>query len=247
MLFAIGPALGALSTVSSLLESAASNVGQAAGNELSSLSQYFTSNGTNGQPQSQPAGSGSSTPFDSSTLAALISLQGQNATGTSGGAGLFAKLDANGDGSISKSEFENALSGAGVDTTSADSLFSKLDANGDGSITKGEIASARGGSFHHHRHHVSGGSGGGAASLLDATNADGSTTQTSTNADGSSTTTITYADGSTVSSTMPAASQNGGTSGGGTGNSGNGNLIEKLIQIQSMLLSQPAATTAAVA
>ena len=41
--FAIGPALGALSSVSSLLESAASGIGQAAGNELSALGQYFSS------------------------------------------------------------------------------------------------------------------------------------------------------------------------------------------------------------
>ncbi len=237
MVFAIGPALGALSSVSSLLESAASGIGQAASNELSALGQYFSS--SNDQTQSKPASGGASSPLDSSTLAALISLQGQGTAGTGGASGLFAKLDADGDGAVSKSEFESALGQAGVDSASADALFGKLDANGDGSISKGELAPARSGSSRHH-HSVGGGSGGGASSSSNSTSADGSTTQTTTNADGSSTTTITYADGSTVTSTTPAAS--GGGSSGGTGN-----LIEKLIQMQSMLIGQSTPTTAVVA
>jgi hypothetical protein len=247
MFFAIGPALSALSSVSSLLETAASGVGQAAGNELSALSQYFTSNSD--QSQSQPTSGGSSSPLDSGTMAALLSLQGQSSAATGGACGLFAKLDADGDGSISKSEFESALGNAGVDTNSADALFSKLDANGDGSITKSELASARHAyqGTHHHRHAGGAGQGGGVSSLLNATNADGSTTQTTANSDGSSTTTITYADGSTVTLTTLAASQNSGTSGGGSGSSGSGNLLEKLIQMQSMFISQSAPTTTAVA
>ena len=243
MLLAIGPALGALSSVSSLLESAASSIGKAAGNDLSALGQTFTAGN---QPQSNPATGGTAaSPFNTGTLATLISLQGQNTTAGGAASGLLAKLDANGDGSVSKSEFESALSGAGVDTSSADALFSKLDANGDGSISKSELASARGGYHsHHHGHRVGGsGGGGGASSLLNATNADGSTTQTATNSDGSTTTTITYADGSTVSATTPAASP----SGGGSGAPNRGNLLEQLIKMQAMLASPAAGTTAAVA
>jgi hypothetical protein len=50
-----------------------------------------------------------------------------------------------------------------------------------------------------------------------------------------------------VTLTTPAASQNSGTSGGGSGSSGSGNLLEKLIQMQSMFISQSAPTTTAVA
>jgi hypothetical protein len=247
MFIPVGLALGALSTVSSLVESAASSLAKAGGNDpLTALAQAFTGE----QPPSNPASVPAASQFDKGTLAALISLQGQGTTGASGASGasgLFAKLDADGDGTVSKSEFESTLGKAGVDTNSADTLFSKLDANGDGSISKSELASARH-AYQSHRHHHTGGAGqgGGASSLLNATNADGSTTQTTANADGSSTTTISYPDGSTVTSTTPAAAQSGGTS-GGSGSSSSGNLIEKLIQMQSMLISQSTPTTAAVA
>ena len=88
-------------------------------------------------------------------MAALISLQGQSANGVTAQSPsqLFSKLDSDGDGSISKSEFESALGGAGVDTSSADALFAKLDANGDGSISQSELAKAK----HGHHHHQGGG------------------------------------------------------------------------------------------
>ena len=77
-------------------------------------------------------------------MAALISLQGQSATGigAQSPSQLFAKLDTDGDGQISQSEFESALGAAGVDTSTADALFAKLDANGDGSISQSELAKA---------------------------------------------------------------------------------------------------------
>lgn len=235
MLFAIGPALGALSAVSSLLESAASSIGQQAGKDLSTLGQAFTAGN---QPSSNPATGGTAaSPFNSGTLAALISLQGQN--GASGASGLFGKLDTDGDGAISKSEFESTLGSAGVDTNSADALFARLDADGDGSVSKSELASARGYHSHHHGHHVGGSGGGGAASLLNATSADGSKAQTTTNPDGSTTTTVTYADGSTVSTTTTAS--------GGSGSSGRGNLLDQLIKLQAMVASPATGTTAAVA
>ena len=237
MFVPVGLALGALSSVSSLVESAASGLAKAGGNDpLSALAQAFTGD----QPPANPS-PGKPVPgqFDSGTLATLISLQGQGSAGASNAAtGLFAKLDADGNGAISKSEFESALSGAGVDTGSADALFGQLDA--DGTISKSELAAARGGYHsHHHRHHVAGGSGG-LASLMNSTSADGSKSQTTTNSDGSTTTTITYADGSTVSATTPAAQQ-------GSGTPGRGDLLEQLIKMQAMLTSPAAGTTAAVA
>jgi hypothetical protein len=235
MIIPVGLALGALSGVSSLIESAASGLAKAGGNDpLSALAQAFTGD----QPPADPAGKPAGGPFNSGTLATLISLQGQNGAG--GASGLFAKLDANSDGSISKSEFESALAGAGVDSNSADAVFGRLDADGDGSISKSELASARGGYHsHHHGHHVGGASGGGAASLLNATSADGSQTQTTSNPDGSTTTTVTYADGSTVSTTTPAS--------GGSGTPNRGNLLEQLVKLQAQLTSPANGTTAAVA
>lgn len=238
MFIPVGLALGALSSVSSLVESAASGLAKAGGKDpLSALAQAFTGED---QAQSKPASASLASRLDSGTLAALISLQGQGGAGAANTAsGLFGKLDADGNGAIGQSEFESALGSAGVDTNSADALFARLDANGDGSVSKSELASARGYQSHHQGHHVGGSGGGGAASLLNAASADGSKTQTTTNADGSTTTTITYADGSTVSTTAPVS--------GGSGTPGRGNLIEQLIKLQAMLANPAAGTTAAVA
>jgi hypothetical protein len=234
MLIPVGLALGALSGVSSLLESAASGLAKAGGNDpLSALAQAFAGD----QPPADPAGRPAAGRFDSGTLAALISLQGQSSTGTVNAAsGLFAKLDADGNGAIGKGEFESALGSAGVDANGADALFGRLDANGDGSISRSELSSPAS-----YLHHDRAGGIGRASSLLNATGADGSKTQTSTNPDGSTTTTITYADGSTVSTTAPAPQ----ASGSGTLN--RGNLLEQLIKLQAMVASPATGTTAAVA
>jgi hypothetical protein len=224
MLFALGPALGALSAVGSLLESAVSSIGQEVGNDLSALGQTFTAGN---QPSSNPATGGTTTgPFASGTLATLISLQGQSGPGSS----LFATIDADSNGSISKSEFEGALSGVGVDSNSADNVFAQLDADGDGSISQSELSSRAG---YHHRQGAHG-----ASWLLNAIGAEGATTQTTTNADNSTTTTISYTDGSTVSTTTPAS--------GGSGTP-NVNLLEQLIKLQAQLVSPATGTTTTVA
>ena len=67
---------------------------------------------------------------------------------------IFNKMDANGDGSISKDEFKKALSGThhhhfhhhtnastqAGSSTLADQLFAQIDTNGDGSMSKDELA-----------------------------------------------------------------------------------------------------------
>jgi hypothetical protein len=257
-MFPITAAAGALSYLTSFLQSSTANVGSASSSDpLLALGQTPSGNSDDGgDPLTSPlSSSGLSAPtpsFDPGMLAALVSLQGQQANaGQNGSSGLLSQLDTNGDGQISKTEFESALGSDGVDASSADALFSKLDSNGDGSVNQSELSSAQHG--HGHHHHMggagqSGGSGGGgASSLLNATNADGSTTQTSTNADGSTTTSITYADGSTVDMTTPAAGQNGGSSSGNTSRPSQSNLIEQLIKIQSQLLTQSASTLSAIA
>lgn len=231
----LGAAGGALSLLNTLLQSttAATNTG---GNPLSSLEQTLSGNGSQQQAQAV-VGSGQGTaPLSSGTLSTLISLQGQS--GANGPGGLFSKLDTDGDGSISKTEFEKALGKAGVNTSSADALFAKLDTNGDGKISQSELTKARGGHRHHH-----GGGNGGLSALLNSTDVTGASTSTTSNSDGSSTTTVTYADGSTMTLTTPAASGASGSSGG----SQQANLLEQLIKLQSQLTAQKSGGVATVA
>jgi len=176
------------------------------------------------------------------TMDALFAAQSQTsaASGSSSLASqLFSLLDTNGDGSISKSEFEATL-GQNGNTAAADSLFAKLDPNGDGSVDPGELASAlqtKGAKGHHHHHHLGGASsagaantGGGADDLLGA----GNTGQTVTNSDGSTTTTLSYADGSQITMTRPAAGS------AGTSAAAN-NFLERIIQHQAQLLASQTA------
>ena len=121
--------------------------GAANANPLSTLlDEWSGSDATTGSPPPALASTGTtggpSSSFDPGTMAALLSLQDQSATGTQGPSQFFAKLDTDGNGQISQSEFETALGSDGVDKSSADALFSKLDANGDGSISQSELTSA---------------------------------------------------------------------------------------------------------
>jgi hypothetical protein len=201
-----------------------------------------------------PAGTGSPTsglpspPLSPDTLGTLISLQGQQSDTASQAQSLFGQFDTNGDGQISKSEFESAF-GPNADTSKVDGLFSALDGNGDGSVSQGELTSAAQQAKGHHHHHMHGGGSGqsgGLADLLTATSASGATTKTATNADGTTTTTLSYADGTTISMTAPAGSTDTSSSGGSDSQSGGGNnVIEQLIRLQSEMLAQSATATAA--
>jgi hypothetical protein len=258
MSMSVGSSSDALSYIQSLLQSLANTAGNVAG--VGSIGDMFAGASTDGASGS-PTQSGTSTsafgpappPFQNGTMAALIALQGQNTTGAGGAQSLFGKLDSDGDGAVSKSEFEGALGQSGVDTSSADALFGKLDQNGDGSIDQGELTSAtKRGHGHHHHHMNADGDQGGFASLLDSTSASGAKTQTATNADGSSTTTISYADGSTVTLTTPAAPTGGASTDSGSSTqaaakSGGINLIEQLIKMQAQLGSQQGTTVSALA
>ncbi len=262
MSMSISASSNALSYIQQLLQAGSSGVGATSTDPLLTLDPTLT--GANGSDQSQtgipPIGSGVGSSFEPGTLAALISLQGQSATGVVGQSpsDLFSQLDTDGDGQISKTEFEQALGAVGVDSQSADALFGKLDANSDGSISPSEIGKAHGHGHHHHQQanstdstQAGGAQQGGLSSLLSSSDITGATTQTATNADGSTTTTISYADGTSVSMTTAAAPQNDtssnndSTNSGSTGSSGsnnNNNLIEQLIQLQSQLVTQAAST-----
>jgi hypothetical protein len=206
-----------------------------------------------GSPSAGDSASAPNSLLAPDTLDALLAVQGQNqpaiVNGDAFSKQLFSLLDSDGNGSISKSEFETAF-GQNGNNTLADQIFGKLDANGDGSVTQAELTNALNGQGqsqqvpHHHHHHFGGMGGlgasasGGANGATDPLAALGGNSQTVNNSDGSTTTTITYADGSTVSMTMPAAS---GSGAGSTGNGGNNgaaahNFIERMIQRQAQLL-----------
>ena len=262
MSMSVGASSNALSYLQLLLQQGAAGVTDpaSASDPLSTLLQSLSGPGAATDPStsaaaSTTASSGCSS-FDAGTMAALISLQGQSATGISAQSPsqLFAKLDTNGDGQISRSEFESALGAAGVDTSSADALFAKLDTNGDGSISESELTSAKRGHGHHHHHRGGGETQASASSgqnpldaLLSSADASGATTQTASNSDGSTTTTISYADGSTVEMTTPApATSDSGTPSTGTSGQSSANLLEQLIQLQAQLLSSAAPTLSAI-
>jgi hypothetical protein len=264
MSMSVSASSNALSYLQQLLQYGTSGPGATSSDPLLALDPTITgSESSSQQSNSSPIWSGSSSSFEPGTLAALISLQGQTASGVVGQSpsDLFSQLDTDGDGQISKTEFEQALGAVGVDTQSADALFGKLDANSDGNVGVGELNKAHGRGHHHHQHAESTGptqggdpQQGGLSSLLNSSDITGATTQTATNPDGSTTTTISYADGTSVSTTTSATSPNNVSSNndpnsgsGGPSSSSNDNLIEQLIKLQSQLVTQAASALSTIA
>jgi len=179
------------------------------------------------------------------TMAQLIAAQAQRQDGAEDriatrAQSLFGRMDANQDGQIDQSEFENVF-GAGADMSKVDGLFNALDADGSGGISQDELTSAAQQSHaaHHHHRHMHGGGGGGLADML-MSDTQGATTQTSANADGSTTTTISYADGSNVTMTIPGASA--GTSSDGS-STADRNALERLIRMQAQFLTPATSAT----
>ncbi|MEW6452804.1 MAG: EF-hand domain-containing protein [Pseudomonadota bacterium] len=221
---------------------------------LISLFQAFQGGQTNGMgpPPPPPDGSsGGASQFSSDTMSTMISMLGGQDSGASPLDNLMSKLDTDGDGKISQSEFEKAM-GSDADKTKADALFAKMDKDGDGSVTEGELAQAiqkaHGGHHHHHggAQQADGSQGTDPLqALLSGQGADGSSSQSTANSDGSTTTTITYADGTKISMTSPAASasssSNGSDSTSGTAALNAMNLksiIEKMIAAQAQMFTQ---------
>ena len=83
-------------------------------------------------------------------MSALLDAQSQSSAGSTTASksrsdalkDLFGQIDGDGDGKISKSEFEDALGAGGTNLAQADSVFGKLDKDGDGSVSLKELASA---------------------------------------------------------------------------------------------------------
>ncbi|MFQ3452788.1 EF-hand domain-containing protein [Bradyrhizobium sp. UFLA01-814] len=249
MLFALGAASSAIDLLSSLMSSKSTTQTGSSGQGSQTTGLFAPSTGTStstGGSTSTGSGSAQISPL---TMGALISAQSQSQTAVSNSRtaasrsdalkDLFSQIDADGNGKITQSEFENALGAGGTNTAQADDVFSKLDSNGDGSVSLDEMSQAlQGHKGGHHRHHMASGStdgsgsgagGSGSDPLMQAL--DGATSTSVTNSDGSTTTTTTYADGSKVAMTTPAASS-------ATLNAASSyNIVEQLIQRQAKAIS----------
>ncbi|MGL3209318.1 EF-hand domain-containing protein [Bradyrhizobium sp. BR 1433] len=248
MLFALGAASSAIDLLSSLMSSKSTTQTGSSSQGAKTTGLFAPSTGTS---TSTGSSTGSVSPQISPlTMGALISAQSQSQTAVSNSPtaasrsdalkDLFSQIDADGNGKITQSEFENALGAGGTNTAQADDVFSKLDSNGDGNVSLDEMSQAlqghKGGG--HHRHHMASGSTDGSGSGAGGSSSDplmqaldGATSTSVTNSDGSTTTTTTYADGSKVAMTTPAASS-------ATLNAASSyNIVEQLIQRQAKAIS----------
>lgn len=253
MLLALGAASTVWDALQSLTSSSKAAPVQTASPGQTTASPFDIDGGAN-TSAGGPSGTGASgVQISPETLSALIAAQSQ--TGASNTAptdpsqalqDLFSQIDANGDGTITKQEFEQALGAGGTNIAAADHVFNKLDGNGDGSVSLDELKQALQGAGHHGHHHLH---AGGAGEAGDSDSADptsssdpllaalaGASSTSVTNADGSTTTSITYADGSKVSLTTPAASTSS-TSSASSSATSSYNLIEQLIQREAQALS----------
>jgi Ca2+-binding EF-hand superfamily protein len=242
MVFALGAVSSALDALKSLTSSTSSS-SQTNGSSPASANPFdLSANATAPSANPTPAsGSNGGSQIAPSTLSALFAAQSQSSSATATPASaspsnalrdLFQQLDANGDGQISKSEFENALGAGGTNLANADKVFGELDKNGDGSVGIGELSSAlEGGKGHHHHGHVGGSDGAGSSAdpLLQALQ--GASSSSVTNSDGSTTTSLTYADGSKVTLTSPAAATASSNA------TSSYNIVEQLIQREAQGLS----------
>ena len=268
---ALGAASSALDALQSLTSSKSTSP-QTTGFTQSSTDPFAIA-GSPTQTGSQPPVTGGSAfaQISPETMSALLAAQSQSSTATSTSTAsttsastdpssalqdLFSQIDTNGDGQISKSEFESALGAGGTNTAQADDVFNKLDANGDGSVSLDEMQKALQGAGKggHHHHHVAdadgdstGSTSGTSGSSAGGSNTDallqalsGASSTAVTNSDGSTTTSVTYADGSKVTMTSPASST---TSSGGTSSSSatsSYNMIEQMIQREAQSISSGA-------
>jgi hypothetical protein len=255
----VGASTSAYSYLQSLLPQQSANGGQGAGSAdpVAALLQVFYPKGAAGQSGSgtgATADSGTSSSaspaaaplFSPDTMKALMSVQEQqpshaNPFLTARAQVMFSRLDANGDGQVSKSEFENVF-GSNADMSKVDGLFNALDGNGDGSVSQDELTSAVQASHAHHHghhHHVDSGQGnnGGIWQALMTSGTQGATAATTSSPDGSSTTTISYADGSKVSVTSPPGSSDPGSSDNGSSSAKEANFLEQLIRLQAQTLA----------
>src|SRR6202047_1419919 len=255
MLLALGAASSVIDAFKSLTQTKAKSSSPQATGFTQSLTNPFdssSSTSTSGSPPPPASGPTGFSQISPSTMSALLAAQGQSSTATTTSAStspssalqdLFSQIDSNGDGEISKSEFENALGAGGTNIAQADDVFSKMDKNGDGSVSLDEMSSAltgSGGKGGRHHHHVAGSDGSSGSSNTSGSSSDpllqaldGATSTSTSNSDGSTTTSMTYADGSKVTMTTPASTSSSSAT-------SSYNIIEQMIQRQAQAISSGA-------
>ncbi|XSC46121.1 EF-hand domain-containing protein [Bradyrhizobium sp. RDT10] len=244
MFFALGAASSAIDALKALTSSKSSAQTTGVSQNSASLFDLPSSNGSASIGPGSASGGGSSQ-ISPETMSALLDAQSQSSAGSTTASksrhsalkDLFGQIDGDGDGKITKSEFEEALGAGGTNLAQADSVFGKLDKDGDGSVSLNELASAlKGGKKPHH-----------AASESDRSNSDpfsqalqGASTTSVANSDGSVTTSLTYADGSKVTMTSPAGKSSS------TSAASSYNFIEQMIQRQAQAISSGATASLSV-
>jgi Ca2+-binding EF-hand superfamily protein len=244
MLLALGAASSAIDALKALTSSKPpSGASQDAANLFA-----FSADASAPASSAPGSGSGGGASISPETMSALLAAQSQSGSAAPAPMSrsdalkdLFAQIDADGDGKITKSEFENALGAGGTNLAQADDVFSKLDKNSDGSVSLDEMASAlKGGKGQHHHHRMASGSGDGAETdpLMQALQ--GATSSSATNADGSVTTSLTYADGSKVTMTSAAGSSAPGAA------ASSYNFIERMIAREAKAISAQASSSVSV-
>lgn len=253
MLFALGAVSSALDALQALTSSKSSSSTNRTGFQQDATDPFSIDSGQKtSSGATSSVNSGNRPQISPETMSALLDAQGQSqsqsATSSTSSSStsrqnalkdLFSQIDADGDGKITKSEFESALGAGGTNLAQADHVFSRLDANSDGNVSLDEMSKALKGGHHGH-HHAQGASGSGDSDASsDSSQAGGGSTRTSViNSDGSTTTTVKYADGFKVTMTVP-----GGSSASGAGNSPY-NWFEQMMQREAQAGSSSSASSA---
>ncbi len=255
MLFALGAVSSALDALQALTSSKSSSSTNRTGFQQDATDPFSVDSGQKtSSGATSPVNSGNRPQISPETMSALLDAQGQSQSQSSTSStsssststsrqdalkDLFSQIDADGDGKITKSEFESALGAGGTNLAQADNVFSRLDANSDGNVSLDEMSKALKGGHHGH-HHAQGASGSGDSDASpDSSQAGGGSTRTSViNSDGSTTTTVKYADGFKVTMTVP-----GGSSAQGAGNSPY-NWFEQMMQREAQAGSSSTASSA---
>jgi hypothetical protein len=240
MFFALGAASSALDALKALTSSKSS--AKNTGVSQNSASPFELSSSNAQAPVVPGSGSGGGSQISPQTMSALLDAQSQSSAAStttvsksrsSALKDLFALIDGDGDGKITKSEFEDALGAGGSNLAQADSVFGKLDKDGDGSVSLKELASAlKGGKKAHHDHHAS--ESGGSNSDPFSQALQGASSTSVSNSDGSVTTSLTYADGSKVTMTSAAGKSSSASA------TSSYNFIEQMIQRQAQAISSGA-------
>jgi Ca2+-binding EF-hand superfamily protein len=250
MFLALGAASSAIDALKALTSSKSSSA-QSTGRSQDAKSPFDLMSSGSSASVGSGTGSGSGgggSQISPQTMSALLDAQSQSSSNVSSLSmrsnslkEWFAKVDSDGDGKISKSEFE-ALGADGNKAAQAGNAFGKFDTDGDGSVSLKELASALKGGKKHHDDQASN-----AAGNDDGSNSDplsqalqGASTTSVTNSDGSVTTSLTYADGSKVTMTSAAGKSSS------TSAASSYNFIEQMIQRQAQQIASAATSSLSV-